>query len=342
MDHVAIDLGSRESHICRRDASGATLDSKRMKTTQIRRYLAKLEPSRVIVETCAEAFHVADIAQELGHDVRVVPATLVRTLGVGAHGIKTDERDAAVLSEVSCRIELPSVHIPSELSREQKSLSGSRERLIAARTMIINKARGWLRARAVVIPGRYCPTFPAKVRAACAQHPDGVPEHIERLLQTIEHLNKQIAAADDELASLTKEDIYQRLMSVPGVGSVTAVRFVAAVDVTERFPNAHCLQSYLGLAPGERSSGTKKARTGITKAGAPALRAALVQAAWSAMYNKKHRDDPIVRWAHRVKERRSTYVACVALARKLSGILFAIWRDGGRYDPTRGAEKSIG
>ena len=72
--------------------------------------------SRVVLETCAEAFHVADLALSHAHEVRVVPATLVRSLGVGARGIKTDRRDAQVLSEVSCRIDLPSVHVPSDIA----------------------------------------------------------------------------------------------------------------------------------------------------------------------------------------------------------------------------------
>lgn len=341
MDHVAIDLGSTESQICRRDSNGSIIETRRVKTIQIEKYLAKLTGCRVIVETCAEAFHVADVAVKHKHEVRVVPATLVRTLGVGARGIKTDERDAAILSEVSCRIDLPSVHIPSDHSRQLKALSGSRERLVSARTMLINNVRGWLRGQAITVHGRFTKTFPERVRAKC-DGPDGIPTHIERVLESIESLTEQIEAADQELAALTEGDLYRRLMSVPGVGPVTAVRFVAAVDQVTRFRSAHALQSYLGLTPGERSSGAQKRRTGITKAGAPAVRRALVQAAWSAIRSKTHRNDPMIQWALRLKERRGGWVAVVALARKLSGILFAIWRDGSRYAADRGASKNNG
>lgn len=340
MEHVAIDLGSRESQVCRRSEDGKIIESLRVKTSELGRYLEKRKqgPARVIVETCSEAFHIADVSKQLGYEVRVVPAKLAKTLGIGARGIKTDERDAAILSEVSCRIDLPSVHISSETARELKALSTSRERLVDARTMLINNVRGWLRTQAIVMPGRYCATFPAKVRAL----PGGNPPHIERLLETVELLNLQIQAANEDLVAHTKSDVvYERLMTVPGVGPVTAVRFVAALDTTERFPNAHAVQSYVGLTPGEWSSGARTQRTGITKAGATALRRALVQAAFCAMYSKKHRFDPMVAWAHRLKERRNTCVAVVALARKISGILFAIWRDGNRYDLTRGAAAPV-
>lgn len=341
MDHVAIDLGSSESQVCRRDLSGSIIETRRIKTAQIAKYLARLTSCRVILETCAEAFHVADIATKHGHEVRVVPATLVRSLGVGARGIKTDERDAAVLSEVSCRIDLPSVHIPSDQSRKLKAVSASRERLIAARTMLINNVRGLLRAQAISIHGRYTKTFAERVRAKL-DGPDGMPSYLSRELDAIDALTEQIEAADEELKALAEGELYQRLMSVPGVGPVTAVRFVAAVDQVSRFRSAHALQSYAGLTPGERSSGNQKRRTGITKAGAPALRRALVQAAWCAIRSKKHRNDPMIQWALRLKERRGSRIAVVALARKLSGILFAIWRDGGRYDASRGAQKSNG
>src|SRR5690349_23841661 len=107
--------------------------------------MSSWEPSRVVMETSSEAFRLADAAKLAGHDVRVVPATLVKTLGVGARGVKTDRRDAQILSEVSCRIELPSVHVPSALARELKSMCGTREALVETRTKLINNVRGWVR-----------------------------------------------------------------------------------------------------------------------------------------------------------------------------------------------------
>src|SRR5512146_1259809 len=111
MDHVAIDLGARKSQICVRSSSGEILEERRWETWDLKRYLAGRSKSRVIVETCAEAFGGVAIAAELGHETRIVPATLVRTLGVGARRTKTDQRDARALSEVSCRVDLPSVHV---------------------------------------------------------------------------------------------------------------------------------------------------------------------------------------------------------------------------------------
>ncbi len=90
MDHIAIDLGGRASQVCIRSPNNEITTEKRWPTAGLSGLFKTIPPSRIIVETCAEAFKVARDAQAAGHDVRVVPATLVRALGVGQRGIKTE------------------------------------------------------------------------------------------------------------------------------------------------------------------------------------------------------------------------------------------------------------
>jgi transposase len=334
MEHVAIDLGSRKSQICVRSSDGTILEERRHDTAELREYLGKRPKSRVVVETCAEAFRVADAAKELGHEARVVPATLVRTLGVGARRNKTDQRDARVLSEVSCRIDLPSVHIPSEQSRTRKTVCGMRDALVAARTKVINTVRGWLRGQGRRLrPGSTC-TFVERVRSLCAET---IPDYLQRQLRVIEALSKEIDEADRAVEKEAQEDeTCRNLMTVPGVGAVTAVRFVAAVDEVERFESAHRLESYLGLVPGESSSSERQQRLSITKAGPKKLRWVLVQAAWALRTRcRAPAALPLQMWALQVEQRRGKRTATVALARKLAGILYAIWRDGSVYKAPR-------
>jgi len=330
MEHLAIDLGGRESQICVRSEDGRIVEERRCRTAALPAYLAGRSRSRVVVETCSEAFWVADAALAVGHEVRVVPATLVRSLGVGARRLKTDRRDAQVLSEVSCRIDLPSVHVPSPEARQRKTLCGMREALVGARTKVLNTVRGWLRAEGRRPRGGDTATFTARVRQL---YEDGrLPVHVERQLRTIDALTVEIVEADRELATTAKADpIARRLMTVPGVGPSTAVRFVAALDEISRFSGAHAVESYLGLVPGENSSAERRRRTSITKAGPAALRWCLVQAAWAA--RRSRRKDPMQRWADEIEKRRGKRVAVLALARKLAGMLYAIWRDDTVYEP---------
>jgi transposase len=334
VNHLAIDLGGRKSQICLRDERGNILEEREELTVRLGRYLESQPPSVVVVETCSEAFHVADLAKGFGHKPIVVAATLVRSLGVGANGIKNDKRDARILSEVSCRIDLPSVHVPSSQSREYKTLCSMREGLVHARTLLINTIRGWLRAQAVRLPSGHTETFAKRVYEKMTE----VPSFLERQLRAILALDEQIKDADQELARIAKGDATcRRLMSIPGVGPVTSMRFVAALDEIERFDSAHKVAAYLGLVPGENSSGDRHRRTSITKSGSPGLRHALVQAAWAA--RRARGSHPMIEWSLEVERRRGKRVAITALARKLAGIMFAVWRDGSIYDARLGAAK---
>lgn len=336
MDHVAIDLGARKSQICVRSPDGQIVEEKRLETCDLKHYLAGRPKSRVIVETCSEAFGVAEAARELGHETRIVPATLVRTLGVGARRTKTDQRDARALSEVSCRVDLPSVHIPKAQSRERKTFSGMRDSLVSARTKVINTVRGWLRGQGRRLGKGSSPTFAKRVRMLCGAD---LPNYVERQLRVVEGLTSEIDEADKELEmQAAQDDICQRLMTVPGVGPLTALRYVATLDDVSRFADAHQVESYLGLVPGESSSSERQQRLSITKAGPPALRWVLVQAAWALRRCRQSTAVPLQLWALRIEQRRGKRIATVALARKLSGILYAIWRDGTEYDGSRGAK----
>lgn len=333
MDHVAIDLGGRESQICVRSEDGRIVEEDRRATRSLGRYLAARPRSRVVVETCSEAFEVAEKAREAGHEVVVVPAMLVRSLGVGHRGIKTDVRDARNLSEASCRMEtLPGVHIPSREARERKAMCSLREALIQVRTKLINAVRGWTRSQGLGTVRSGAPTtFPARVRELAKTHGKAVPKYVERALAGLDQLTVQIIDADDELEEVAKSDpTCKLLMTAPGVGPISAVRFVAAVDGVDRFPDAHRLQSYIGLTPGEKSSSDKKQRTGLTKAGAVKVRWVFIQAAWAA--RRYYKDDPVVQWSTEVEKRRGKRVAVAALARRLIGILYAMWRDNRPYD----------
>jgi transposase len=286
------------------------------------------------METCAESVTVAYWAREAGHDVRVVPATLAPSLGVGARGIKTDVRDARALSQASCRMpELPNVHLRSKAARERQVLVGMRQALVEARTQLINTVKGWLRTRVLRMPKHTPATLPRVLRSA---HGDTLLPCVNRQLDAIQALTDQIKQANTELEETAAADaVCVRLMSVPGVGKTTAVCFSAVVDDVARFPNAKTFTSYLGLTPGEKSSSNSRHRTALTKAGPSLLRALLTQCAWWIWQRKQ--DAPIGRWATGIAIRRGKMIAVTAIARKLAGILFALWRDGSLYDERKAA-----
>jgi transposase len=339
MHHAAIDLGSRESQICIRQPDGTIVEERKLPTRKLTELVKTWPTSRVVMEASAEAFKIADAALAAGHQVRVVPGKLVRLLGVGDRGVKNDQRDARQLSQASWQTDVPSVHIPSATARELKSICGARDVLVATQRNLSNNVRGWLRTQLWKLPGGTMVTLPERLRTHAQASGRELPEHIERQLTMLTQVTQQVQAANKQARRLaTEHPVCRRLMTVPGVGPLTSLRFVAAIDDPSRFPTAHRVQSYVGLTPGEHSSSQRERKTGITKAGPSELRRCLVQAAWSVMLAR--RSHPMLEWVRQIAQRRSRPVAVIALARKLAGILFAIWRDGTTYEANHAAGRS--
>ena len=149
-------------------------------------------------------------------------------------------------------------------------------------------------------------------------------------------LNTQIAVADARLAAFVDEDpIATSLTTAPGVGPVTASAFVATMDDLTRFRTAHELEAYLGVIPSERSSGEKRQFGHITKAGNGRRRWLLVEAAWQILRSKSAETAALRAWTRQIAQRPGKRIAVVALARRLAGILYAMWRDDVAYDAQR-------
>jgi transposase len=122
------------------------------------------------------------------------------------------------------------------------------------------------------------------------------------------------------------------------VALVVGAAYVSVIDQASRFRNAHQVVSYLGLVPSERSSGQRRRLGAISKMGNTYLRALLVEAEWCLLRGKD--GNPLTVWGRAVAQRRGDRIAAVAVARRLAGILWAIWRDGTVFDPERVARTS--
>ena len=122
-------------------------------------------------------------------------------------------------------------------------------------------------------------------------------------------------------------------MALSGRGPLTATTYAVTLDGAARFRDAKQVRSYLGLVPREHSSGEKQHRGRISKAGNSRARSLLVEAAWALLRWKTPKTQGLHEWATRIAARRGRATAVVALARKLAGILFALWRDGTEFDP---------
>jgi transposase len=129
------------------------------------------------------------------------------------------------------------------------------------------------------------------------------------------------------------------LMTVPGVGPVVALEFMATVDDPSRFGGAHLLESYLGLVPRLHTSGGPGQGGHLSKRGPSYLRTLLYQAAWGLLRSRDPKAGALQAWANALAQRRPPKVVVSALARRLAGVLLAIWRDGKPFEQRAPCEK---
>jgi transposase len=176
-----------------------------------------------------------------------------------------------------------------------------------------------------------CSAEALPTRLAMAALPAALLGGLQPLQRTVAALNREIADVDAQLKACAATDpVVQRLQTVPGVGSVVALTFRAFVDDVQRFASAAEVSAAIGLVPREHSSAERRHRGHITKAGPRELRSLLVQAAWVCW--RSPQSATLRAWVERVAARRGKRIAVVALARRLSRILFAVWRDGTTFD----------
>lgn len=336
MERIGIDLGASKSHVVVMSPTGEIRLRRTVSTEELPAWLACRERSRVVMEACTQSRAIGHAALAAHHEAVIVPGQMVRALGVGARGIKTDERDAEVLALASVRNdELVSVHLPSEKSCDRRELLMARRSLLESRSRIALSLKSWLRGRLIRLRGRASSrAFSALVRKTALAHPDGLPLGIETMLSTYEHLCDQVELLDAELVSIAESDpICTQLMTVPGVGPVVAMAYSAQVDDPHRFRSSDELSSYLALVPGEATTGGKIVRTSTIKAGPTHLKALLVQSAWSLWRSRPC--EPVVLWARAIAEKRGRRIAIMALARKLATVMWAMWKHQTSYDPLR-------
>ena len=165
---------------------------------------------------------------------------------------------------------------------------------------------------------------------------DGLATELLPLFEILAPLNEQIAAADHRLTALSREDPAVALLTTaPSLGLITATAIVATIDGVTRFRSAHQFEAFLGVVPGDRSSGEKRRIGRITKAGNARARYLPVEVGWRLLRAKDGETEALRAWALGIAARRGKRVAVVALARRLAGILYAMWRDQRPYDAAR-------
>jgi len=334
MDFIGFDLGKVSSQVCIITEDGELIEC-RIKTDREHIYevLGSRPLARILIESGTESEWVARYLEALGHEVIVADPNFASMYATRSRKVKTDKRDARTLAE-ACRLRAyRPAHRTSDKQRHVRAQLAVREAMVRTRSRYISLVSTLLRRDGLRIHNSgYTPTF--LKRLAQLELSEALQAEIAPLVLLLQSLNEQIKQADLRLRVLAEGDeVLARLRTVPGVGVITATSFVSTLDEAERFAGAKQARAYLGLVPSERSSGERQRRGHISKAGPGRARHMLVEAAWTILRRRSAANAALHDWAAKIMARRGSRVAVVALARKLAGILYAMWRDATSFTP---------
>jgi transposase len=268
----------------------------------------------------------------------MLDTTRVQQIGVGQHGRKNDALDAEAMALALDAGRVPVAHVLSPERRALRAQLSVRGELVEMRARQVTLLRGLARSAGVLVASSSTDNFLQKLQDARLD--PATRALMAPLVATLTVAQEQLAAVDKQIAQVAKDDPIIRLCATaPGVALIVSATFVSVIDEAKRFRNAHAVSAYLGLVPGENTTGGKRRLGSITKHGNTHARSMLVQSAWQIL-RAGDADDPLRRWADALAKTRGKKIAAVALARRLAGVLWAMWRDGTVYDPSMQARES--
>jgi transposase len=282
---------------------------------------------------------VAQCLEGVGHQVIVADPNYAPMYPHRRRRVKTNRRDAETLARACRQGTYRPAHRVSAARRDLRQQLTVRELLVRTRVRAIATMGALIRSEGLRVRRGAAEGFGARVAALTL--PPALATTLKPLLTVLEAVDTAIAEADARIGAVAATDpVVQRLTTVPGVGPVTAAAFVATLDDVERFRGAAQVASYLGLVPSEASSADYRRRGPITKAGDGRLRWLLVQAGWTVWRSRRAAAQPLRAWMRQLAARRGKFVAVVAAARRLAGILYALWRDQTTFTTDRGPARA--
>jgi transposase len=334
---IGIDIGKNSFHLIGLDDRGAIVLRQKWSRGQIEARLANMPPCLIGMEAGVGAHHLSRKLKALGHDARLMPAKYVRPYSKGQ---KNDFRDAEAIAEAVQRPTMKFVATKTADQLDLQALHRVRERLVSQRTGIINQIRAFLLERGVAVRQglRFLRTELPRILATPSDvlsvRMVGV---IGDLAEDWRRLDQRIDYLSSEIAFLARQDVgCERLMSVPGIGSIISSAMVAAIGTGDAFTKGRDFAAWLGLVPKQISTGDRTILGKISKRGNRYLRVLFVQAAWAVLIKpmswERH---GLKHWIEAARKRLHRNVLAIALANKLARIAWGVLAGGRTFEASK-------
>lgn len=322
---LGIDLAKTSYQLHGEADSGQTVVNKKFNRKNLTAFVARLPPCIIGLEACGGAHYWARVFKAFGHEVKIMAPQFVKPF------VKSNKNDAIDAQAICEAVQRPSMRFVPEKSVEQQdiqSLHRIRSQLISRRTAQSNQIRGLLLEYGVVIP-----TGISYVRKQIPwileDGENGLSslfrEALSELYQELVHLDKRVTTLEKKLQRISDQnEDCQRLLTIPGIGLLSATALVAAIGDIKAFKSGRELAAWMGLVPRQHSTGGKPTLLGISKRGDSYLRTLLIHGGRSVVRFAHKYQDRRNQWVSQMEKRRGKNIAAVAVANKNARVVWAL------------------
>jgi transposase len=331
---VGLDLAKNVFQVHAVDAAGRVVVTRALRRKDVLAFFERLPSCLIGMEACGSAHHWARQLMKLGHDVRLMPPAYVKAY---VRRQKNDAADAAAICEAVTRPSMRFVAVRSIENQAALMHHKVRELLVAQRTQLLNALRSHLAEIGII--AAQGPNNARALAVLIVEGNDMIPANVRLallpLVRRLNELDDEIRQSDQAILALAKADeTARRLMTVPGIGPVTASALSASVQDISAFSGPREFAAFLGLTPRQNSSGGKERLGRVSKMGNRYLRKLLVVGAHAVLFHRRRCNDALRSWADRLMETKPFKLVAVATANKLARIVFALMRDDAHYAGT--------
>jgi len=307
---IGLDIAKHVFHVHGADDRGRAIFRKRISRGKLLGFFASQPSCTVALEACGGAHHWARQLAQLGHQVRLIPPAYVKPF---VKRQKNDANDAEAICEAAQRPSMRFVAVKSERQQAAALVFRTRDLLVRQRTQLINAIRGHLAEYGWIAPKG--PSHVAiladllKEEERASSLPEAARAMFRLMLDLIAGLDGKIAALDKEIARRARDDeVSRRLMTVPGIGPISATAIAALAPPAETFAKGRDFAAWLGLTPLQRSTGGKQKLGATSKMGERTLRRLLIIGSSAVV----------------LQARKPRMLVTVALANKMARIIWAL------------------
>jgi transposase len=330
---LGIDIAKTVFQLHGVDGHGKAVLKKRLSRDQLTRFVSNLPQCCIVMEACGGANYWARVFQRNGHTVKLISPQFVKPF---VKTNKNDANDAGAIVEAASRPSMNFVPIKQVDQQDIQSIHRVRNRIVKNRTALINEIRGLLLEYGLIVaPGvtRVKHSLFAIIADRANELTPLSRDCMQDLFDELVEIEAQSKRLDKKIRQLCKQnDTCCRLLTIPGVGELTATAMVAAVPNANEFTNGRHMAAWLGLVPRQSSSGHKQVLLSISKRGDRYLRTLLIHGARSALSHYKNTDSDYGRWLTTKKEKLNFNKAAVALANKNARIIWSLLNTGKEFN----------